>query len=141
MAYRFIENMNDIAVEVEAITIEDLFSLSCHAWRDATVESTDVSSTEWKFLYFKAGTLEELLSGLLNEINRLLFSGDWIFNSIDDMKIISEENEIKLYADIYGSPFNPENFTIKQEIKTITINQKQIEKVEAIYKTQILFKL
>ncbi len=141
MAYRFIEHSADIAAEIEAITIEDLFSLSCHAWRDAAVESIDVSSTEWKFLYFKAGTLEELLSELLNEINRLLFSGDWIINSIDDMKIVFEENEIKLYADIYGSPFNSENFTIKQEIKIITVGKEQIKKIDDMYKTQIMFKL
>lgn len=141
MAYRIIENPENISVEVEAITIEDLFSFSCHAWRDAALESADVSSTEWKFLYYKSASLQELLIQLLNELSYLLYSQDWVFNSIENLKIHEDGKEYKLYIDIYGSPFFPEDFTLRQEIKSISMDKKQIEKVEDVYKTQIIFKL
>jgi len=139
MPYHFIEHMADTAVEVEATTVEDLFSLACHAWRDVALESGDISSTEWKFLYFKAGSLEELLVQLLSELNLLLFTKDWVFNSVDDLKILSGNSEFKLYADVYGSPFNPEIYTIKQGIKAITYHQMKVEKMGDSIFTKIVF--
>lgn len=139
MTYRFIEHTADIAVEVEASTIEDLFSLSCHAWRDAALESADTSSTEWKFIYFNAVSLEALLVQFLSEINFLLYTHQWIFNSVEELKIISDEKEFKLYADILGEPLDHNIHHLKEEIKAVTYHQMKIEKTDNNYITRIVF--
>ncbi len=139
MPYRFIEHTADIAVEVEAITIEDLFSLSCHAWRDAALESTDTSSTESKFIYFSAGTPEELLVQLLGEINFLLYTHQWVFNSVEELKIFSDDNGYKLYADLLGEMLDQNIHHLKEEIKAVTYHQMKIEKAEGYFHTRIVF--
>jgi len=133
MPYSFTKNTADVAVEVEAITMEDLFALSCHAWRDVALESGDTSSTDWKFFYFKSDSPENLLVQLLNDLNSQLFSNNWVFNSIEDLKIIIEDNSFKLYADIYGESFNPETHKLKEEIKSIANNKMKIEKMNGCF--------
>ena len=139
MPYKFIEHTADIAVEVKAGSLEDLFSLSCHAWRDAALESVDTSSTEWKFVYFSAGTAEELLVQLLGEINFLLYAHQWVFNSVEELKIITDDNEFKLYADLLGGPLDFTVHHMKEEIKAVTYHQMRIEKNEELYTTRIVF--
>jgi SHS2 domain-containing protein len=137
--YKFIEHTADIAVEVEAVTIEDLFSLSCHAWRDAALESSDTSSTESKFIYFSAGTLEELLVQLLGEINFMLFTHQWVFNSVEELMIVQDNAAYKLYADLLGEMLDHNTHHVKEEIKAVTYHQMKIEKINNNYHTRIVF--
>ena len=139
LPYRFIEHTADIAVEVIASTLEDLFSLSCHAWRDAAIESTDTSSTEWKFVYFSASTPEELLVQFLGEINFLLYAHQWVFNTVEELKIIVDDHEFKLYADLLGEPLDYNLHHLKEEIKAVTYHQMKVERADGLYTTRIIF--
>ena len=82
MPYQFIEHTADIAVEILANSIEDLFSISCYAWRDAALEIEDSSLTDEQTISLCADSFEELLVQLLNELNFLLSTKHWVFNSV-----------------------------------------------------------
>ena len=119
MAYKLTQAEDKITAEVDAITIEDLFALSCHAWKETALESTDTSSIEWKYATFKADNYEILLAQVLNDLNSILYSRNWVFNSVDKIEITKKEEQIELNAEILGEPFNETEHTLKEEIKSI----------------------
>lgn len=139
MPYSLRENKKSIDAEIEAITIEDLFALSCHAWRDAALESQDSSSTDWKFIYYNNSNYEELFSQLLIELNKLLNESNWIFNSIEDLKIIEEESSLKLFVDILGEPVNHSIHNLKKEIKSITCKKIAKDLKSGNYSASVVF--
>jgi|GEM_PF-5413664 SHS2 domain-containing protein len=141
MPYSLLENKKSIEAEIEAITIEDLFALSCHAWRDAAIKSEDSSSTDWKFVYFNNSNYEELLAQLLNELNKLLYGGKWIFNSVEELKIIEDESSFKLFADVLGEPTNPAIHILKKEIKSIDCKKIAKNLSSDDYSTSVVFYL
>ena len=120
MPYNLSEHAEFIEAQIDVFTIEDLFALSCHAWRDAALESQDSSSTDWKFIYYNNSNYEGLFTQLLVELNKLLNESNWIFNSIEDLKIIEEESSFKLFVDLLGEPVNHTIHNLKKEIKSIT---------------------
>lgn len=139
MSYRFIEHTADIAVEVESITIQDLFAFACHAWRDAALESNDVPSTEIKSISVSGNSYEELLIQLLSELNYLLYVEKWVFNSVESIIIGVEGTSLKLIAEFFGDIFNSEEYNLKDEIKAITYHQAEIQKKGDLYMTRIVF--
>lgn len=139
MPYQFIEHTADIAVKISANSIEDLFSISCQAWRDAVLENENSSLTEELTFSFSAYSLEELLVQLLSELNFLLSTKQWVFNAVKKIELLSEENSNKLFITILGEPFDKNIHHLKEEIKAVTFHQMKIEKNDDEYITRIVF--
>lgn len=139
MPYQFIEHTADIAVEISANSIEDLFSISCQAWRDSALEIKYSSSTDERTISFSADSFEELLVQLLSELNFLLSTKHWVFNSIKKIEFLSEEKSNKLFVTILGELFNKNIHHLKEEIKAVTFHQMKIKKNGDKYSTRIVF--
>jgi SHS2 domain-containing protein len=140
MPYKFIDHIADIAVEVSAHNLEELFKVSCTAWRIAAVQSKNSFSNDCREIYFQAESLEELLVNLLNELNFLLYSDLWVFNSVSSLSIFTDENKyFNLTANISGEYFSKDVHHFKEEIKATTYHQLKIEKRNNLYSTTIVF--
>ena len=139
MPYRFIEHTADIAVEVSANTLEELFTISCHAWRDTALDSVDTSSTDEQIICVKAESCEALLIKFLSELNFLLYTKKWVFNSISRLEIKKENSSLILNSEILGENYDETIHYLKEEIKAVTFHQMKIEKHEDIFKTLIVF--
>lgn len=139
MPYQFIEHTADIAVEISANSIEDLFSTSCYAWRDAALEIKNSSSTDEQIISLSADSLEELLVQLLSELNFLLSTKHWVFNSVKRIEFLSEEKSNKLFITILGESFDNDIHHFKVEIKAVTFHQMKIKKKGDGYFTRIVF--
>lgn len=139
MSYRFIEHTADVAVEVEAYSLEGLFSISCHAWRDAALQSNDITSTDEQKIFLAAVSYEELLVQLLSELNFFLYTKKWVFNSVEKLRLIEEGESLKLFAEILGNPFDENVHHLKEEIKAVTFHQMKIEKKDEVYSTRVVF--
>lgn len=139
MPYQFIEHTADIAVEISANSIEDLFSISCYAWRDAALEIEDSFLTDEHTISLSADSFEELLVQLLSELNFLLSTKHWVFNSVKKIEFLSEEKSNKLFITILGEPFDKNIHHLKEEIKAVTFHQMKIEKNGDEYSTRIVF--
>jgi len=124
MPYKIIRQADVITVETEAITIEGLFALCCHAWRDTIIDCEDFSSTDSEQLFYQAGTYEELLARLLNDLNLLVVEHRWIFNSVEKLILVEDEAGLKINIDILGSQVQPEELHFKE--KTIKVSPEQI---------------
>ncbi|MEW6701812.1 MAG: archease [Bacteroidota bacterium] len=139
MSYRFIEHTADVAVEVEAYSLEDLFSISCHAWRDAALQSDDINSTDERKIFLTALSYEELLVQLLSELNFFLYTNKWVFNSVKKLRLIEEEESLKLFAEVLGNPLDENIHHLKEEIKAVTFHQMKIVKKEGNFSTRVVF--
>jgi len=135
--YKFIEHPADIAVELSAGSIEELFETGAEAWKSSVLEN---SSTEIPFEFLienESNTLEELLVEFLSELNFMLFSKKLVYSKIKSL-IIEENNTYKLTAALYFEDFNPSWHQLKAEIKAITYHQMKIEKTKNNYSTKLI---
>ena len=139
MGYKLNRNKDIITAEIEALTIEDLFAIACHAWKETALESTDTSSVEWKYATFKADNYENLLTQLLTDLNSILYSRKWVFNSFDKIEIAKSNDQIELNAEILGEPFNEPSHILKEEIKSIAIDKIITDDANRNYSVKIVF--
>ena len=136
--YKFIDHTADIACEVLADTLEELFNASVEAWRSSVVEETQYCKREIKEFKLKASSKEQLLVDFISEINYYLFTRNWLFNLVLELEIKQKNDTWILSTEIEGMPVS-QDVEIKQEIKAITFHQMNIEIRENKYYTLIVF--
>lgn len=136
--YNFIEHTADIAVELEASSIEELFFCAVEAWGRALIDAELLYEDEKIKLDFEADSLEELLVNFLNEINYLFLSKKWFCTGVEDVKF-HENNGCKMTARLAGLTVQPTKIDFKEEIKAVTYHQLQIKKENDIYTTRVVF--
>ncbi len=132
----FIEHTADIAFDVTADSIEELFMESARAWRIAVVGDISGKALSNFEVNLTADSLEELLVNFLNELNFYLLNKKWlavIFN-----KLIIDKTNFLLSANIAG--FLIDNSTeIKEEIKSVTYHQMNIVNIDNKFTTRVVF--
>lgn len=138
MAYRFLDHTADIAVEVSADTIEELFISSASAWRDTVIENQPEGMDE-KRIYLKEITLEEVLVNFLDELNYLLYSKRWLFSSVKKLSLKFKAGSWDFDCRILGTELNESKHSIKEEIKAVTFHQMLIQKMNGQFNTKIVF--
>ncbi len=134
--HNFIEHTADIAFDVTADTIEELFIESARAWRIAVVGDVSGKALSNKEFSLTAESLEELLVNFLNELNFYLLNKKWlavIFN-----KLIIDKTNFLLSANIAGFQID-DSIEIKEEIKSVTYHQMDIVNVDNLYSTRVVF--
>lgn len=136
--YKFIEHTADIAVELTASTIEELFLCAVDAWNKAMLDAEILYDDEKIKLDFEAESLEELLVNFLSEINYLFLTKKWFCTSVEDVKLIHTD-KYKLTARLAGLIVDNSKIDFKEEIKAITYHQLEIKKINGKYTTRIVF--
>lgn len=159
MSFRFIDHPADIAVEVEAETLEGLFEEAAFALKEASCETQNVNSSKSlstnlpskivtneialakvvKIIKCSEENLELLLAEFLNELNFYIQSGKWIFHSINKINVTQSGNKFNLTCQLTGNEMNRNNFMIKEEIKAVTFHQMKIEKKNNKFFTRVIF--
>lgn len=136
--YNFIDHPADIAVEVNAESIETLFEISAEAWKATAMEnSSSESPFEFK-IELESLSLEELLVEFLSELNFKFFSEKLVYSKTKSFTI-EEDSIIRVKAELYFEDFNPLLHQVKNEIKAITFHQMNIQKKNNTYSTKIVF--
>lgn len=136
--YKFLDHTADIAVEVTGSSLEDLFTASAAALHESIVEKHILENREEKQFLFTDDSIEELLVSFLSELNFLILTSKWMFNSIKEIKI-NKNDKWQLDAVLSGETFNPAKHILKEEIKAVTYHQMNITEEKGIYKTKIIF--
>lgn len=135
--YRFTDHTADVAVESEAETLADLFRLNYDALREVLYGTCAIDDTgfhdELK-ITLSEDTDEELIINFLNEMNfvinvKKLYCGH--------LKGISVENH-RLSCSLKFQE-NPENFSLKHEVKSVTHHGVYISFENGSYKTKIVY--
>jgi len=136
-SHNFIDHTADIAVEVEADTIEELFLASAEAFKEAVVENDFRSESENYKLVLNFHSLETLLVNFLNELNFRLIIKRKIFNNINEIKV--HQSGVNWYFECVLKESGVIEEKIKTEIKSVTYHQMEIKKENGKYSTRIVF--
>lgn len=135
--YNFIDHTADIAVEIRADSIVELFVVSAQAFKEAVVEPDTKRKEGGYNLKLNSHSLEALLVNFLNELNFRLISKRKIFNNINELKIYQKNNGYNLECVLLEH--NVDDDKIKIEIKSVTYHQMEIKNHYGKYSTRIVF--
>lgn len=136
-SYNFIEHTADIAVDLTASSIEELFVCAAEAWRTAIYDG-EIKGNDEQEIILEADSLEELLVTFLSEINYFFLTKKWFCISIDDISI-KQNDEYKLKVKLKGKNINGLSLDFNEEIKAVTYHQLKVEKKNDKYSTRIIF--
>ncbi len=137
--FREIKHTADIGIEVYGMSISKLFSNAIWGMNFLIIEDERTSTSFNNEIHLKELSLEDLLVSFLSEYNyRLQSKGKLIkkiirldINSIKDYYVLDFEGEFGQIC--------PENRNGINEIKSVTYHQMNIEFVDNIYRTKIIF--
>jgi len=136
-SYKFIDHTGDIAVELEAGSLEELFTAGAEAWKHSVTNSKPEADDSMEF-ELSAQSREELLIDFLNEINFRLYTKKWLFCDVESIKIMEHEKRWECSVSLSGVNVNNE-VTLKTPIKAVTYNQVEIFKKKKIFSTRVVF--
>ncbi|MDP4190308.1 MAG: archease [Bacteroidota bacterium] len=139
-SYNLVDHTADIAFEVSADTIEELFIGAALAWKNSVTDDFETVKPEKKDIFIYEDTLEELLVSFVSELNFQLSARKWIFHSIQKLTIDegNGKGRIHLKATVSGEALSVHH-NIKEEIKAVTFHQMSIEKRDNQLVTIIVF--
>jgi len=135
--FNFIDHTADIAVEVKADSLEELFIASALAFKETVFEPDSIISKEQHHLKLNSHSLESLLVNFLNELNFRLTSQKKIVKNFTDVKIYQNDDNWNLECTLHESEVDEDK--IKTEIKSVTYHQMDLRKTDEGYKTIIVF--
>ncbi|MDP2362246.1 MAG: archease [Ignavibacteria bacterium] len=134
--HKFIDHTADIAFDVSADSLEELFFESARAWRISVIGDIATKALSNRKLNISAGSLEELLVNFLNELNFFLTTKKWlaiIFNNL-----VVDKTNLLLSATVSGFQID-ESVEMKEEIKSVTYHQMEIVKIDNKFTTRVVF--
>lgn len=137
--YNFIEHTADLAFQIAADSVVELFKGSAYAWKDAVVEQWEFKGKEYKHLKFHSNSLEILLVDFLNELNFLFNTKHWLFERLMKLEIHKNIDTFNLSAILVGNEIDFHIFPVKEEIKAVTFHQLEIFEENNVFTTVIVF--
>jgi SHS2 domain-containing protein len=137
--FNFIDHTADIAVEVKADTIEELFTASAFAWQESVIEKDMINLPDKHEIIIEELSYEELLVRFLDELNFLFLTRKWIMREINKIELKKDIDKIKLRVFVTGENFDEKRHQFKVEIKAVTFHQMEIKKIENMFTTRIIF--
>jgi SHS2 domain-containing protein len=125
----------DIGLRVYGNDLKDLFVNSGEGILFLMREEKDIEEKETYNFKIESDYLEMLLYKFLNEFIYLFDSKNFIANRF----IIEEFNEKEINGKIFGETFDPKRHKIKYAIKSCTLEDMKFEKIDSLYKVEIIF--
>lgn len=134
--HKHISHTADIAFEIEADSLEELFGEAFRVWFISIVELSEFEPESSIDIEIKAESLEQLLVDFLNEVNFLLLVRKILCVSVEKIKI--DEKSFSLFAKMKYQPLS-EKTELKEEIKSVTYHQMEIVKSNGKYNARVVF--
>ncbi|MDO8627300.1 MAG: archease [Candidatus Diapherotrites archaeon] len=139
MSYKFLEDeaTADIAFEVSANSLKELFEDSARAVFEVMVETKTVKPKIKKKISLKTETPEKLLYDLLSEIVFLKDKYGMVFCSAK-IKLTEGKNSLNLSAEFFGDKADPNTQKLGQDIKAVTLHKFFVRKEKNKWKAFVL---
>ena len=137
--YNFLDHTADIAADVNADSLNELFVASAMVWRESISDDRREYTTELRSIDLYENNLEILLVSFLNELNFLFQSEGWLMDSISLIEIMPHYDLWNLKSEFLGSYFNRKKMNLKSEIKAVTYHQMEVKEENGKYYTRIVF--
>ena len=137
-SYKFVDHTADIAAEIRANNLEELFAAGAEALINSSVDEKQFEADDLLEIDLSASSREELLITFLNELNYLLITKKWLYLSIHSIKIFNDTDGYELSVELNGTELK-KDIQLKQEIKSVTYHQVEIVEADGNYSTLIVF--
>ena len=125
MSYKTLEHATDAIIEVTADNLKNAFKIAGISVIETILDISKVEEKESKQLVVKGKDLRYLLYNWLEEIIILTITDGFAGNRI--LLEISEEDEWKITAEIFGENIDLNKHEFKVEIKSPTFHDMRIE--------------
>ncbi len=123
----------DVAIEVWAETIEDLFQDSALAVSEVMVDTKTVEQKIEIEVSINSISVEMLLYDFLSEIVYLKDAKSLLFSRFD-VKI----NELDLMAKLWGEKIDREKHHLRTDVKAVTLYRFEVKKENGIWKAEFV---
>ena len=137
--YNFLDHTADIAADVYADSLNELFIASAMVWRESISDDKSDYATELRSIVLSENNLEILLVSFLSELNFLFQSKGWLMDSISIIEIMPQRDLWKLNTQLSGHFFDRKNMNLKSEIKAVTYHQMEVKEKNGKFYTRIVF--
>lgn len=137
--YNFLDHTADIAADVHADSLNELFVASAMVWRESISDDRREYRTELHSIDLSENNLEILLVSFLSELNFLFQSEGWLLESMSFIEIMPQHDLWNLKSEFLGSYFNRKKMHLKSEIKAVTYHQMEIKQENGKFYTRIVF--
>jgi SHS2 domain-containing protein len=134
--HKYISHTADIAFEIEADSLEELFVEAFRVWFISIVELSEFQPDRSIDIEIKADSLEQLLVDFLNEVNFLLLVRKILCVSVEEIRV--DEKLFSLFAKVNYQPLS-EKIELKEEIKSVTYHQMEIVNSNGNYNAIVVF--
>jgi len=136
--YEFIPDVAiaDLAFEVQAESLEELFVLAAQALFSAMVESGDVNPVEKVEISLESEKLDNLLFDWLSELVYLKDKDAQLFSKFE-VSIIQNGN-FALQGKAWGEKINPVRQQLRTDVKAVTYHMFKLEKNESGYFARVV---
>jgi|Deesub1362A_J573_1020465.scaffolds.fasta_scaffold00904_15 SHS2 domain-containing protein len=135
MGFRLVDHTADMAFEVRADSLEELFEDSAYAFYEAFVYTEKLREDEVVEVELRETEIDFLLYKWLTEILYLLDTSFFAAKKLD-VKVEKCNGDYNLKAQMSGGKVSPQ--IIKTEPKAITMHNFQVEKVGREWKAFVI---
>lgn len=139
MNYEFVEHTADLSIKAEGSSLEELFINFAEGYKEAAYDAAEGADEETEELSFTENSAEELLVSFLSELNYFNLVKKLLFISVESIDIYNVNNKYKMSAGVNFKQYDEKNDELKEEIKSVTFHNLEIEKKDDKYTATIVF--
>jgi SHS2 domain-containing protein len=136
--YEYLEHTADIKFIAYGKNLEDVFENAALAMFNVIIDTEKVSEKTAEEIRLKSPDLESLLVDWLSELLYLFEVNEIVFKKFRVEEIREEEGEYSITARASGEKYYPESHPFETEIKAVTYNQLEVEKIDDGWKAQVV---
>lgn len=138
MPYEFLAHTGDIAVEVWADSLADLFAESARAFAAALTDVARVEARESCLVTCEAGELDVLLHDFLSDLVFQFDTRRWL-PAEARVTLVRAEHHWRLDAQLRGEPYCEHRHPLQALIKAVTYHQLAVTPLAAGWEATIVF--
>lgn len=140
MTYRTLDHTADLAIEVTAGSLDELFAESILAMTDCMTRLDRVVAEESHQVSLVAPDLDQLLVGLLNEVV-YLHETEALVLSQASLSVTETDPGWSIAGTLSGEEFDLDRHGLKTLIKAVTYHQLSVQPTPAGWVARIVFDL
>ena len=138
MAFRFLEHTADLAVEIVAPTVQDLFAEAVAALTTCLVDGAAVATLEEREVALRAADLDRLLVAWLGEA-LAAFDIDRFLVGVAAATIERAAGEYLLRGSLRGEPIDPSRQTVEVLVKGVSYHGLRVESGADGWRATVVF--
>ncbi len=137
MGYTFVDHTADVAADLSATTLGEMFASAAQALTDTITDRTLVRPVQSVEVALEAPSLEDLLVDWLNE---LLYRFE-VHNLLvaDADVVVTTDGPCRLAATVHGESFDPDRHPSRVLVKSATYHGLRVEQRDGAWRARVVF--